>query len=84
MKTMKTYQPTSPHFITPPECQGQMIVISYAIDADAEVIIECTCDRSTGSVSYVAYSYPDDLGSWAPQNGAPELGECRGECRIRD
>lgn len=81
---MNTYIPTTT-FITPPENQGQAVERSYALDADAGVILERVYDGGDGSTTYYAYDYPeDDDGSWEPQSGAPSLGTQRGECQVNE
>lgn len=79
---MKTYTPTT-IFTTPPENQGQIVTVSYALAADDEAIIESIYDASDRTQGYRAYAYADDDdGDWAPWNGAPALGECLGQCLI--
>ena len=79
---MKTFCLTT-DFITPPENQGQIVTVSYALAADEEAIIERTHYASDRTTRYDAYSYPEnDDGDWAPWNGAPELGDHLGECSI--
>ena len=79
---MITYYPTT-KFVTPPENQGQIVIVSYALDADAEVIIKRTHDASNNSIRFDAYSYPDDdSGEWTPWNESPELGTHLGQCKI--
>ncbi len=56
---MKTYIATSA-FLTPPENQGQIVTVSYALDAEAEVILEKIYDASDKSLEYQAYAYPED------------------------
>lgn len=59
--------------ITPPECQGQMVEVSYGwIDGR---LYQRTVDHSDRSVSWAV---ADDRGdrlpeSWHPVNGAPDL-----------
>lgn len=72
-------------FICPPEHQGQIVTVSYALDYDREVIIERWHDASDGSVSYTAYAIPDDPDwEWAPWSVVPELGPEIGPCQIRE
>lgn len=79
---MKTYSPTT-GFTTPPENRGQIMTISYALDSDAEVILERIHDASDRSTEYRAYAYPrNDDGSWEPWNCAPKLGRRLGTCAI--
>lgn len=79
---VKTYNPTE-KWTTPPENQGQIVTVSYSLDADAEVILESIYDASDRSQEYRAYAYPDDDdGTWEPWNGAPSLGEEFGRCEI--
>lgn len=82
---MYTYTPTT-EFVVPPVCQGQMIEISYALDAENEVIIERSIDRSEPKCepTYMAYEYPDESfhGDWTPWNDVPDTGDCIGQCLI--
>lgn len=82
--TPKTYRPT--RWATPPECAGQIVEISYALDPDAEVVIVRRHDRSDRSTTYWAYGYPDAAechgGWWDPHNTRPDLGDDLGECLI--
>ena len=79
---MKTYTPTE-RWTTPPENQGQIVTVSYSLDAGAEVILESIYDASDRSQEYRAYAYPcDDDGAWEPWNGAPPLGRYLGLCEI--
>lgn len=81
---MKTYNPTE-KWITPPENQGQIVTVSYSLDADAEVILESIFDASDRSQEYRAYAYPDgDDGSWEPWNGIPSLGKYLGPCEMSE
>ena len=80
---MKKYRVTSA-FIVPPENQGQIVEVSYAIAADDEVIIERTLDKSDRTIRYDAYEYPDKEWEWDPWNGTPSLGEHVGVCAITD
>jgi hypothetical protein len=68
-------------FITPPECQGQMVEYSYAThDADSTsacIVERCRVAGSPDSFAlYIDPTWEDGDGSnlefW---NGAPELGE---------
>lgn len=70
-------------FITPPECQGQIVVVSYAPgDIDEEgYIIERQHDRSDGSTQYAAYRYPA-RGAFEPWNDVPNLGRFAGKVRV--
>lgn len=82
MKTIPTYHPTE-NWVIPPENQGQIVTVSYSLDADAGVILERTYDASDQSEGVVAYHYPrNDDGAWDPWNGTPRLGRCIGKCRI--
>jgi hypothetical protein len=68
---------------TPPEHQGQIVEVSYGLDADAEVIVERRHDRSDGTMTHTAYAYPDDDdGTWMPWAGAPALGRELGPCHV--
>lgn len=82
--SMKTYTPTT-RWDTPPENQGQILTCSYALDSDAEVILEKIYDASDRTTEYRAYKYPvDDDGEWDPWNGTPELGRALGTCEIEE
>jgi len=52
--SLPTYTPQEP-FITPPFNQGQIVDKSYALDAEAGVIIERIHDGGDGSTEYHAY-----------------------------
>lgn len=60
-------------FITPPENQGQIVVISYALTPDG--IIQRVYDRADHSEAYYATPWTPSLERWAessgPQNSAP-------------
>jgi len=80
-RIIQTYHPDG--FVTPPGNQGQIVDVSYGLDNDAEVIVVRTYDASDRTTIYTAYRYPtDDDGSWAPWNGAPELGDEIGPCFV--
>jgi hypothetical protein len=66
----------------PPECQGQIVEVSYTVDAEAGVILERTLDRSDGSEVIVAYDYPARDHTWDPWNGTPKLGRRLGRCTV--
>lgn len=71
-------------FITPPECGGQIVRVSYGLDADRGAVIVRRQDGGDGRVSYTAYQLPEEWdGEWAPWNGAPTLGEEIGPCGIK-
>ena len=71
-------------FTTPPQNQGQIVTVSYALADDTEIIIVRTHDAADNTTEYVAYEYPsDDDGDWQPWNYAPELGEEIGPCKVR-
>jgi hypothetical protein len=73
-------------FTTPPENQGQIIEVSYALAVnfdDPAVIVARKHDRSDNTTTYTAYAARPEDEEWDPQNGAPRLGQCFGECRIR-
>lgn len=71
-------------FNTPPECGGQIVLVSYGLDADRDAIVVRKQDRSNGLTSYTAYQLPEEWdGEWEPWNGAPALGEELGPCGIR-
>jgi hypothetical protein len=80
---MKSYKPTTT-FITPPENQGQIVTVSYALAADDELILVRTYDASDRTTSYDAYAYPEecDQDSYDPANGEPELGAYVGQCSV--
>ncbi len=60
-------------FVTPPENQGQIVIVSYACDAD--YIYARAIDQSDRSVSVSVYEHPETEEDWGPQNGAPRTGE---------
>lgn len=63
-------------WITPPECQGQTIEVSYASDCECFFFRRST-DRSAalGSIKSVTYEMVDmddvDVDAWDPINGEP-------------
>ncbi len=79
MKALDIYSPS--YFTTSPECQGQMMLVSYAIDSEQGVIIARSENQSTRATSYTAYSCPESV-VWDPWNSAPELGAEIGPCVI--
>lgn len=83
---MRTYEiDITKGFVTPPECQGQIVTRSYAYAADAMVIVERTHDASDNTVTYRAYEDAElesEYPSFEPWNGTPDLGKCLGECLI--
>lgn len=62
-------------FITPPECQGQMVTRSFACTED--YIIAHTCDQSDRTDKVEAYHWPAK-GEFSPQNQSPKLGRLAG------
>ncbi|MEW6169628.1 MAG: hypothetical protein AB1651_18340 [Pseudomonadota bacterium] len=79
--TTRTYRPTT-DFVAPPEEQGQIVQRSYALDAEAEVILCRETDYSDGSQTIVAFRYPDDDSEFQPWNVAPSLGRLIGPCIV--
>jgi len=80
---LRTYHPTSAWHV-PPEHQGQIIEVSYSLDAEAEVILERTIDRSDRSEVIVAYAYPKRrAGSWEPWTRPPRLGRRLHRCQVQ-
>ena len=70
-------------FITPPENQGQIVTVSYALDDTAFAVIEKIHDAADNTTIYIAYEYPDVLYLFfQPWNNAPNLGKKIGECSI--
>jgi len=63
-------------FHVPPECQGQIQVVSYAYAPDAG-IVERVVDRSSpfDTPSYTLYEDPDPESDFDPWNGSPLLGD---------
>ena len=79
---MRTYTPTD-KWITPPENQGQMVLFSYNLDSDAEVILVSIRNLSERTQEYHAYEHPvNDSGDWTPWCRAPRLGQSLGACDI--
>lgn len=60
-------------FVTPPENQGQIVLVSYGCDGD--YIYEHVYDQSDRSTTVRVYEHPENDEEWGPQNGAPNLGE---------
>lgn len=55
----------------PPECQGQIVEVSYGLDEDG-LPWRRTVDRSSGDVAYSLLSdQPPEL--WEPWNCSPDL-----------
>ena len=87
------YSPDSP-FVTPPECQGQIVTLSYSSESfvqlggdygndwDKRVIIEQTFDANDGSMRYDAYEDGDPNGEFDPWNRAPKLGAHLHRCEV--
>ena len=71
-------------FTTPPENQGQIVTVSYALADDTEIIIVRTHDASDNTTEYWAYELPEDYKIWDPWNGVPELGDEIGPCTIKE
>ena len=89
MMMTREYTPTT-GWAVPPECAGQIVEESYALDAEAGVILVCREDQSFPSghperETITAYAYPedDDDETWDPWNGAPTLGIEIGPAQIR-
>jgi hypothetical protein len=62
-------------FTTPPEHQGQMVTISYAVDADNDLLVERT-SRPDGEDTYRTADLTDDSMADVvvePWNGAPRV-----------
>lgn len=71
-------------FTTPPECSGQIVLVSYGLDADRDAVIVRQQDGGDGLTSYTAYQLPEEWdGEWAPWNGTPTLGAEIGPCGIK-
>jgi hypothetical protein len=60
-------------FHTPPENQGQIVLVSYGCDED--YIYEKTYDQSDRSTVVRVYEHPETDCDWDPWNGAPSTGD---------
>lgn len=60
-------------FVTPPENQGQIVLVSYGCDAD--YIYERVVDQSDRTTTVRVYEHDEDDEEWEPHNGAPSLGD---------
>ncbi len=60
-------------FVTPPENQGQIVLVSYGCDAD--YIYERSYDQSDRSTTIRVYDHAEEEGDFEPQNGVPSTGE---------
>jgi hypothetical protein len=58
--------------------------VSYAVDADAQVILERTYDRSDRSEAVVAYDMPSRGDGFEPWNKTPRLGRRLGRCSVEE
>lgn len=61
------------NFVTPPENQGQIVLVSYG--CDAEHIYERVFDQSDRTTTVNVYEHDDEDEDWSPWNAAPSLGE---------
>jgi hypothetical protein len=61
------------NFITPRECSGQVIELSYAVDVEREEIVCREHDRSDGATNYSVSSLDNLVGKFEPQNTEPTL-----------
>lgn len=62
---------------TPPECQGQIVEVSYG--CSPTYIYERSYDRSDRTVRITAYEHPDtDDADFDPWNGTPDTGDMVG------
>lgn len=64
---------------TPPECQGQIILTSYAVDPERGLLLSREVDQSyprsdARRVVYYAMGAENFDGLWDPWNGAPDFG----------
>lgn len=60
-------------FTVPPECQGQMVVEAYALDAEKEQIVCRIHDLSDDTERYATASLDELVGEFEPWNKAPEF-----------
>lgn len=67
-------------FTTPPENQGQIVLVSYACDAD--FIYESSYDQSDRSTSVRVYEHPSTDCVWEPWNQVPSTGALVGEVKL--
>jgi hypothetical protein len=68
------------NFVTPPENQGQIVLVSYACDGD--YIYARAHDQSDRSTAVSVYEHPETDSDWQPQNGAPRTGELVGRVDL--
>jgi hypothetical protein len=63
------------NFVTPPENQGQIVIVSYACDGD--YIYKRTYDQSDQEETIRLYEHPGegDEEEWGPWNRSPRLGD---------
>lgn len=60
-------------FTVPPECQGQMIIEAYAVDAENEQIVCRMHDLSDDRERYATASLDELVGEFEPWNRAPQF-----------
>lgn len=68
------------NFITPPENQGQIVLVSYACDGD--YIYERTYDQSDRTTIVCVYEHPDTDQDWEPQNSVPSTGDLVARVKV--
>ena len=61
------------NFVTPPENQGQIVIVSYACDSNH--IYARVHDQSDRSTVVCVYEHPEIDEDWEPQNGVPSVGD---------
>lgn len=67
-------------FTIPPECRGQIVVVSYGCDED--YIFERRCDQSDRTTSVSVYEHPAEECDFDPWNGAPRKGALVGSVDL--
>lgn len=81
MKTVRINRSEIGAWITPPECGGQIVEISYARAGD--VALRRVYDRSDRQETITAFRF-SDRHEFEPQNGEPKLGRKIGAVEIID
>lgn len=60
-------------FVTPPKNQGQIVEISFAIDADREEVVCRIYDRGDRTTKYDVTPLENLKGEFEPWNGEPSF-----------
>ena len=61
------------NFVTPRRNQGQIVEISYAVDAEREQVVSRAVDASDGTTSFAVTALDNLVGEFEPWDREPKL-----------